>query len=99
MLVAAAFGLAIVTTDTCGMMDFITDGKNGLLVPVGQPRALFRAMASLASDPPFARKLGCSAQKKEQRYTWDSVASDFESAFESTRRCYGVTRCQLLGRS
>lgn len=99
MLEAAAFGLAIVTTDTCGMRDFITHGENGLLVPVGQSLALFRELANLASDPAFALKLGSCAQANVQRYTWDSVALDFESAFESTRRHRGATRCQPLGRS
>lgn len=99
MLEAAAFGLAIVTTDTCGMRDFITDGENGLLVPVGQPRALFRALVSLTSDPALALKLGSSAQDKVQRYTWDSVALEFESAFESTRLHYGGSRCRPPGRS
>lgn len=98
MLEAAAFGLAIVTTDTCGMRDFISDGESGLLVPVGQPRALFFALERLASDPVFASKLGSSAQLKVQQYGWDKVAGDFESAYESARRHCGASRWRLSGR-
>ena len=99
MLEAAAFGLAIITTDVCGMRDFISDGENGLLVPSGQPQALFQSLTSLAGNPVFARKLGASAQVKVQRYTWDSVALDFENAYESSRRHCGAPQWRPSGRS
>ena len=41
---AGAAEMAIVTTNICGMKDFVHDGESGRLVPVGDPAALERAL-------------------------------------------------------
>lgn len=82
MLEAAAMGLAIITTSVCGMVDFISDGRNGLLVPVGDGRALARSLEKLMLDSELVRKLGESGRRSVQSYTWRHSAETILSAYE-----------------
>jgi glycosyltransferase involved in cell wall biosynthesis len=61
---AAACGLPLITTDVPGCREVVTDGIDGLLVPMGNSDALARAMARLQDDPAFARRLGDAARRK-----------------------------------
>ena len=64
MLEAAALGLALVTTDACGMDEFVEDGENGLKVRVGDPQGLADALLSLIRDGAETRRLGERARRK-----------------------------------
>ncbi len=58
LLEAAACGLPIVTTDTPGCREVVTDGENGFLVPVKQVDALASALKRLIVDADLRRKMG-----------------------------------------
>jgi glycosyltransferase involved in cell wall biosynthesis len=64
LIEAAACGLPLVATDVPGCREVITDGEDGLLVPVRDATALAAAIARLATDPEFAARLGLAAKKK-----------------------------------
>ena len=83
MLEAASQGLAIVTTNVCGMRDSIVDDQNGILVSPGDVVALGEALLRLAARPDEVLRLGNAARKSVQRYTWDAVARDMLRAYES----------------
>lgn len=83
MIEAAALGLAIVTTNVCGMADFIADEVNGLLVPVGDVPALAGSLERLSCDGPLARRLGEAARQKAQSYSWRRSAEDLMTAYLS----------------
>lgn len=59
MLEAMAIGLPVVCTDCPigGANATISDGENGLLVPVGDGEKLYQAMKHLIEDPKLAQKL------------------------------------------
>jgi len=82
MLEAAAMGLAILTTNICGMADFIENGINGLTVPVGDVKALTQRLDQLVTDEALARSLGEAARQKAQVYTWKSAAEKIVIAYE-----------------
>jgi glycosyltransferase involved in cell wall biosynthesis len=81
MLEAAAFGMAIVTTPVCGMLDFIRDGENGMFVAVGQAQQLTEALSSLAGDPMKVRHLGSAARKSAIQQTWRKSAENLAEAY------------------
>jgi glycosyltransferase involved in cell wall biosynthesis len=81
MIEAAAMGLAIVTTNTCGMKDFIVDGHNGVLVPWGDPDALADALLELSSQPGRMGELGANARKTAQDHSWKSAAEKIAAAY------------------
>jgi len=82
MLEAAAMGLAIVTTNICGMADFIENGINGLTVPVGDVESLTQSLESLLENETLARSLGEAAKQKVQAYTWKSAGEKIAKAYE-----------------
>jgi glycosyltransferase involved in cell wall biosynthesis len=64
LMEAASQELAILATAFAGTPEFIADGTHGLLVPPGDPRALARALQSLAADPAQRRRLGRVARQR-----------------------------------
>jgi len=67
LIEAAACGRAIVTTDVPGCREVVSDGLDGLLVPVRDAAALAAAIARLQDDPVLARALGTEAREKAFR--------------------------------
>lgn len=64
LIEAAACALPLVTTDVPGCREVVTDGVDGLLVPVRDAPALARAIARLLDDVDLARALGYAAREK-----------------------------------
>lgn len=64
LIEAAACALPLVTTDVPGCREVVTDGVDGLLVPVRNAGALAEAIARLQDDPALARRLGIAARAK-----------------------------------
>ena len=58
VLEAMAMGRAVITTDAPGCRGTVADGENGLLVPVGDSDALYRAMRRFVEEPDLARRMG-----------------------------------------
>lgn len=81
LIEAAALGLAIVTTNVCGMLDFIEDGVNGYLVPVGDEAALTMRLSQLVADEALARQLGEAARQTAQQFTWRQAAQALIEAY------------------
>ncbi len=64
LMEAASQRLAILATDFAGIPEFIRDGREGVLVPPGDPAALARAMAALIEDPARRSALGARAHAR-----------------------------------
>ncbi len=82
MLEAAAMGLAIVTTNVCGMKDFVEDGANGFVVGIGDPQSLQQALGKLIEDPHLTLRLGEAARVKAQEFSWENSARSFLHAYQ-----------------
>jgi glycosyltransferase involved in cell wall biosynthesis len=63
LLEATACGLPIVTTDTPGCRDVVTNGVNGLLVPVKNAQAIAVALETLILDPELRRRMGSAGRE------------------------------------
>jgi glycosyltransferase involved in cell wall biosynthesis len=66
MLEAMAAGRAIVATTVGGIPEAIEDGKSGILVPPGDPRALAQAIGLLLDNPLKARELGRASRARAE---------------------------------
>lgn len=78
VLEAQAAGRPVVAAKATGIVDVVTDGKTGLLFPVGDVAALTGALARLITDKDLARKLERAGQEQvnrefQQERIWDSL--------------------------
>jgi glycosyltransferase involved in cell wall biosynthesis len=81
LLEAMAGCMAVVTTETCGMMEVIEDGYNGLLVKPAHTGEFVAAVERLLGSPELARRLGEAGRESARRYTWARVAEQLEKVF------------------
>jgi glycosyltransferase involved in cell wall biosynthesis len=82
--VSEGFGKVLIETMACaiapvaasapGPRRIVTDGKTGLLVPVGDVDSLARAVMRLLDDGKLRRRLAMAARDDAQHYTWDATA-------------------------
>ena len=63
LIEAAACGRALVATDVPGCREVVTDGVDGLLVPVRDSASLAQALRRLASNADLRDRLGRAARK------------------------------------
>jgi glycosyltransferase involved in cell wall biosynthesis len=83
-LEAMAVGRPIVSTATVGADEAIEDGTSGILVPVGDPAALARAVTALAADPDRRAALGGAARARiAEHFTTAKMLDRCEAIFRS----------------
>lgn len=90
LLEAMSYGKPVVGSDIGGIVDIVRDGRNGLLVPPGDSRALADAITSLMDDPERARQLGSRGREDVAAgFSWpvivDRLVGIYRSAAERQR--------------
>lgn len=79
LMEAMACGAAVVATDCpSGPAELIRSEVNGLLVPVGAPGALARAVERLLDDPALRRRLGQEARRSAEGFSAAAQAARYE---------------------
>lgn len=84
LLEAMALGLPVAATDCpCGgPRTVIVHEENGLLLPVGDEKAMTEAVNRLIEDREFAERLGENARKISQRINQDAVTAQWKEYIE-----------------
>jgi glycosyltransferase involved in cell wall biosynthesis len=84
---AALCLLALVGTNVGGIAEQIEDGRNGLLVPVGNSTALYHALEKLVIDPSFRYNLARAAwEKAKKTYSMNRVIQQMTKVYEMYRK-------------
>jgi glycosyltransferase involved in cell wall biosynthesis len=94
MAEALVCGVPVVATATEGAQSLIEDGVNGLLVPVGDVRALAAAVSSLLSDEEMRLTLGARARHSaRERFSPARMLEATERVYEEAlgRRSHEVS--------
>ena len=80
MLEALAVGIPTICTDCPpgGAREFITDGVNGMLIPVGDTEALTEKLRLLADHPELCAKISAEAIKVRDRLDPQRILSQWE---------------------
>ncbi len=83
ILEAMSAGLAVVSTPVGWAADFIEDGRNGLLFPVGDASTLEEKLELLLTTPGATRRLGKAARETvlERELTWPGCAERYERLY------------------
>ncbi len=77
ILESFACGLPVVTTDAGGIVDMVTNEKNGMIVQRGDHEGLAAAAIQLLDDPILAQTIATHALEECQKYSWKSVRSQW----------------------
>lgn len=87
MVEALGMGIPTIATDcpVGGARTYIENNVNGLLVPVGDRKAMTEAMLKIASDEELTETLSVNAVKVRERYSMESIAGKFLEAAGLTR--------------
>ncbi len=84
MLEAMALGLPVVVTDcpAGGARMVVQNGKNGLLIPVGDVESMYHAMKRIVENPGLARKIADEAYKVRERFAIKRIAKEWLDVIE-----------------
>jgi len=82
-LEAMACGAAFISTDNLGSAEVVRDGENGVLVPVGHPKAFLEPTNLLLSDETRRRKLVESARRTVAHFSWDRAVDRMIEVLDS----------------
>ncbi|GAA0466911.1 glycosyltransferase family 4 protein [Streptomyces stramineus] len=89
-----SFGMTIVEAMNCGVPvvatdcphgpgEIISDGKDGLLVPVGDADGIAKGLLKLIEDDELRRAMGRAARVSAERYHPDAIARRYEELIAS----------------
>ena len=82
MLEAAASGCAVVTTNSSGMSDLMTDDVNGVLVNSGDLSQIRKAINDLLADDAKRMSFGSSIQQLiRQNWSWKAKGRELEEIY------------------
>lgn len=77
-------GLPVITTTTGGQTDFLKDGENGFLVPVGDVDALAEKINLLCNDSNLRQKMSNKNRKDVKNFYSEKMAERYEKLFNQT---------------
>lgn len=84
LLEAMQFALPIVTTDVGGINDIISNGVNGITVPVNDPEKLATAIEEFLLDPKWRYDMGKNGKRIfSERYNISQFEKNIFSIFTS----------------
>lgn len=81
LLEAMACGLPVVSTPVGGVMEVVTDGRDGLLAPAGDCEAIAARLGELIADPERRRRLGEEAAHSARRFDGRAAAAHLAELF------------------
>ena len=73
-----AIGTPFISTDAGGVTEVVTDGENGLIVPVNDPAALAAAIERYVADPALQERLRAAAAPSVERFAPEHVYGRLE---------------------
>ena len=75
LLESMACETPVVCSDILGFRDVVQDGREALMVPCGDRRALADALVRVLDDPALASSLGSTGRENAIAYSWPRVTS------------------------
>jgi glycosyltransferase involved in cell wall biosynthesis len=85
VLEAMSAELPVVATDIAVFQEYLTHGKDSLLVPAEDPVALARAMQDLVADEDLRARLRTGGHDVVDRFTWPKSARQHLDIYEDVR--------------
>ena len=81
LLEAMAAGTAIVASDIHGYKGVLRRGREGLLVPPNEPKAIAAAIARLLRDDELRAAMGAAGRERAQEFSWERVTAKVDDYY------------------
>jgi phosphatidyl-myo-inositol alpha-mannosyltransferase len=91
LLEAMASGTAIVASDIHGYKNVVRRGREALLVPPREPKAIAAAIARLINDDALRAEMGAAGRERAEEFSWPRVTAKVDDF-------YGVVIRRLAAR-
>jgi glycosyltransferase involved in cell wall biosynthesis len=83
ILEAMSFGIPVITSDVYAMKEIIDDGKDGFLIPPGDPEALLEKMSILIENKSLREKIGKQAKNKiSERFSPEVIGERLKQIYK-----------------
>ena len=82
LTVAFSFGKPVVVTNVGSLPELVKNGKEGLVVPPRDPKALADAIIKILEDDKLRKKMSRNALKKAEELSWDKIAKKHIKVYE-----------------
>jgi len=80
---AMTLGTPVISTNCqSGPNEIIENGKNGILVPVGNEKVLAKAILKILDNPSLAQKFSLEGKKTAQNFTLEKSVKEYEKLFQ-----------------
>ncbi len=86
LLEAMAARTAVVASDLPGYRSVVTDGRDGLLVPSGDPDALAATLTRLLAEPQRRAAVVEAGEQTASAHDWTAVASELRAVYREALR-------------
>jgi glycosyltransferase involved in cell wall biosynthesis len=83
-------GRPVVATRAGGVPEFVADGKNGLLVPAGDPSALAAVLKRLFEDAELRERLSRGALESVRDFAVEYHVAEMARIYDRVARRYGI---------
>src|SRR5215211_1156363 len=81
LLEAMAAGTAIVASDIHGYKGVVRRGREGLLVPPREPKAIAGAIARLLRDDELRAEMGKAGRERAEEFSWERVTAKVDDYY------------------
>jgi glycosyltransferase involved in cell wall biosynthesis len=78
-------GTPVIVSGTGGLLDIVSDGVNGLVVPPGDAPALGAAIDRLAADPALRARLGEAGRRRAAEFTMSALLPALQKVYGQAR--------------
>ncbi len=82
VLEAMSAGLPVVVSDLPVFTEYLRPGTDAVMVPVGDPVALSRALVAVLNDPGLAASLRVAGQAVSGHFTWARSAREHQAVYD-----------------
>lgn len=81
LLEGMAAGRPVLAHDIDGVRQLVTDGVEGFVLPLAEPRAYADALRRLAADPALRARMGAAARARVAAFSWPRVTDRIEAFY------------------
>jgi glycosyltransferase involved in cell wall biosynthesis len=87
LVTAMALGVPIVATKVGGVPEVVEDGRQGVLVPAADPRALGQAVTAVLTRPEYAASLGAAGRGRAPLFSSEAMLSRHAELYRNSSPC------------